>query len=96
MKEIVDRLKGSSYVGDTVTILSSPDAADMDALSALADAVAASVLGGGAAAEEEAPAAETAKWVCKICGYVYEGDALPEDYKCPLCGADASMFEKAE
>ena len=96
MKEIVDRLKGSSYVGDTVTILSSPDAADMDALSALADAVAASVLGGGAVAEEEAPAAETAKWVCKICGYVYEGDALPEDYKCPLCGADASMFEKQE
>ena len=96
MREIVDRLKGSRYVGDTVTILSSPNAADMDGLSRLADAVAASMLDGNATAEEEAPAAQTARWVCKICGYVYEGDALPEDYKCPLCGADASMFEKAE
>lgn len=37
------------------------------------------------------------RYVCRICGYVYEGDALPEDYKCPLCGAAASYFdEKAE
>ena len=32
-------------------------------------------------------------WVCKICGYVYEGDALPEDYICPLCKHPASDFE---
>ncbi|MBR2700107.1 MAG: rubredoxin, partial [Clostridia bacterium] len=25
-----------------------------------------------------------------------EGDALPEDFKCPVCGVDASMFEKQE
>ena len=31
---------------------------------------------------------------CKICGYVYEGDALPEDYKCPLCGAGAEYFRQ--
>ena len=24
-------------------------------------------------------------FVCKVCGYVYEGDTLPEDYVCPLC-----------
>ena len=35
-----------------------------------------------------------AKGVCKVCGYVYEGDALPEDYKCPLCGAGAEYFEE--
>ncbi len=34
------------------------------------------------------------RYVCRICGYVYEGDALPEDYKCPLCGADASYFDE--
>lgn len=33
-------------------------------------------------------------WVCKICGYVYEGDELPEDYICPLCKHGASDFEK--
>ena len=94
MKEIVDRLKGSAYVGETVTIRSSPDAGDADALSVLADAVAESVLGGGAVEEPEEAAAPTAKWVCKVCGFVYEGDALPADYKCPVCGVDASMFEK--
>ncbi|MBP5245371.1 MAG: flavin reductase [Clostridia bacterium] len=24
-------------------------------------------------------------WVCKVCGYIYEGDELPEDFICPLC-----------
>ena len=32
-------------------------------------------------------------WVCKICGYVYEGDPLPADYVCPLCKHPASDFE---
>lgn len=33
-------------------------------------------------------------WVCKVCGYVYEGDELPEDFVCPLCKHGASDFEK--
>ncbi|MXQ74015.1 flavin reductase [Clostridiaceae bacterium DONG20-135] len=33
-------------------------------------------------------------WRCTICGYIYDGDPLPEDYICPLCGAPASAFEK--
>ncbi len=33
-------------------------------------------------------------WVCKICGYVYEGEELPEDFVCPLCKHGASDFEK--
>ncbi len=32
-------------------------------------------------------------YVCKVCGYVLEGDALPEDYVCPLCKHGASDFE---
>lgn len=36
------------------------------------------------------------KWVCKVCGYVYEGDELPEDYVCPLCGVGPEEFEKVE
>ncbi len=40
------------------------------------------------------PATEGKKgWVCKICGYVYEGDPLPEDFVCPLCKHGASDFE---
>lgn len=31
---------------------------------------------------------------CKICGYIYEGDVLPDDYICPLCKHGAADFEK--
>ncbi|MBE6870719.1 MAG: MBL fold metallo-hydrolase [Ruminococcaceae bacterium] len=32
-------------------------------------------------------------YVCKICGYVHEGDELPDDFICPLCKHGASDFE---
>lgn len=35
-------------------------------------------------------------YVCKVCGYVYEGDELPEDYICPLCKHGAADFEAIE
>lgn len=34
------------------------------------------------------------KWICSVCGYVYEGENPPE--KCPQCGVPASKFNKAE
>ena len=33
-------------------------------------------------------------WGCSICGYVYYGDTLPEDYKCPVCGVAKDFFDK--
>lgn len=33
-------------------------------------------------------------FVCKICGYVYEGENLPEDFVCPLCKHGAADFEE--
>jgi flavorubredoxin/flavin reductase (DIM6/NTAB) family NADH-FMN oxidoreductase RutF len=40
------------------------------------------------------PTAEKKKgFVCKICGYVYEGDELPPDFVCPLCKHGAEDFE---
>ena len=33
-------------------------------------------------------------YVCKICGYVYEGEELPEDFICPLCKHGAADFEE--
>ena len=35
-----------------------------------------------------------AKFVCSVCGYVYEGDKAPE--KCPMCGVGADKFNKVE
>jgi len=31
---------------------------------------------------------------CKICGYIYEGEPLPDDFICPVCKYPASYFEK--
>ena len=33
-------------------------------------------------------------FVCKVCGYVYEGDTLPDDYICPLCKHGVTDFEE--
>lgn len=33
------------------------------------------------------------QWVCKICGYIYEGDELPPDFICPICKHGAEDFE---
>ena len=35
-------------------------------------------------------------FICTVCGYLYEGDTLPEDYICPLCKHDASYFVPAD
>ena len=35
-------------------------------------------------------------YVCKICGWVYEGDTLPDDIVCPLCKHGAADFEKIQ
>lgn len=35
-------------------------------------------------------------YVCKICGYVYEGDKLPDDFICPLCKHGAADFEPVQ
>ena len=42
------------------------------------------------------------KWECTLCGFIYDPaengniafENLPEDYVCPVCGADKSAFEK--
>ncbi len=32
-------------------------------------------------------------WICTICGYIYYGETIPEDFKCPVCGVDKSLFK---
>ena len=31
-------------------------------------------------------------WICTICGYIYEGEVLPDDFICPVCKHPASDF----
>ena len=37
---------------------------------------------------------KTNKWKCTICGYEYEADELPDDFKCPICGVGKEYFKK--
>lgn len=40
------------------------------------------------------PEKKSKGFVCTICGYVYEGEELPEDFVCPLCKHGVDAFEK--
>ena len=33
-------------------------------------------------------------WICSVCGYVYYGEELPEDYRCPICGVGSELFKR--
>lgn len=50
--------------------------------------------------KEELMKVTTAKgktaWICTLCGYVYYGETLPEDFKCPICGAGVDFFQKKD
>ncbi|MDR0670578.1 MAG: flavin reductase [Treponema sp.] len=41
-----------------------------------------------------AAAAKKKGWVCKVCGYIHEGEELPPDFICPLCKHGVDAFEK--
>ena len=95
MQSILDRLPGTSYTGKIVTILSSPSSEDYKALATMAEAIVASIQAGPIhQVEKETP--EVKRWVCKLCGYVYEGEEVPAEFKCPICGAGADKFELEE
>ncbi len=36
------------------------------------------------------------RWKCSVCGYIYEGDTLPLDFKCPICGQSREVFIKVD
>ena len=91
MQKILQPLKGWQQLEDTFTIRSALREDQTMQLERLAATLAADVQ--AAAPAEEKPEGQH-RYVCKVCGYVYEGDSLPEDYKCPLCGAGAEYFKQ--
>ena len=92
MQELLVPLKGWSELQTPLTVKSALRP-DQDAqMERLADAIAADVR--EEKTEQAASGEAKHRYVCKVCGYVYEGDTLPEDYKCPLCGAGAAYFQE--
>jgi len=48
----------------------------------------------GSGASDSGGASGTKRFVCKICGYVYDGNSLPDDFTCPLCKHGKDDFEE--
>ncbi|MBP5759147.1 MAG: hypothetical protein J6W45_07065, partial [Bacteroidales bacterium] len=38
--------------------------------------------------------AKVTRWVCQVCGYVYEGENIPDDFICPWCKHGVADFVK--
>lgn len=92
MQALLSPLQGWSEVEPVLTVKSALRPDQEAQMERLADAIAADVL--AEKAEEDASGEAKHRYVCKVCGYVYEGDELPADYKCPLCGAGAEYFRQ--
>lgn len=95
MAEILSNMKGIDILEAPLTLKSTLAAGQDEELRALAQLLADSVRGGNSEAKtESSPVKESPKgFVCKICGFVYESDTLPDDFICPICRRPASDFE---
>jgi len=95
MKGLLEKSKDLSYTENNVKILSALNEENIVQIKTLAEELVREVESTG---EEEpaVPAENTKKFVCKICGYVYEGEELPKDFICPLCKRGAEDFEEVK
>ena len=104
MNKAFENSKDLTIAENNVTILSAlndKSRAQIKALAAelaaqKADAEAEIAAGGEAADAAENAGGKKKGFVCTICGYIYEGDTLPEDFVCPLCGQGPEVFEPIE
>ena len=92
MDALLSPLKGWSAIEAPLTVKSALRPDQEAQIERLADTIAADVAKDPASDTDEN--GEKHRFVCKVCGYVYEGGTLPEDYKCPLCGAGAEYFRE--
>ncbi len=44
--------------------------------------------------EEKKENGKIRRFKCEVCGYIYEGEELPADFKCPICGVGADKFKE--
>ncbi len=91
MKEMLAKSKNLTLAQNDVKIMSSLNAESEKQLNALAD----ELCGGVAVTLPEQEAAGGKKYVCKICGYIHEGE-MPDDFTCPLCKKGKEFFEEVK
>ncbi|MBQ3390384.1 MAG: MBL fold metallo-hydrolase [Firmicutes bacterium] len=90
MKEKLEGCRNLTFANTTVRIHSALNDESRQQI----DDLAAELVKGPAEPEPEVKSSKG--FVCTICGYVYEGDVLPEGFTCPLCRQPADVFEPVE
>ena len=88
IKSLLEKSKNLTFAEPIVTLRSALSEESAAQLELLAKALC------GEMCEPECESGEKKKYVCKICGYVYEGETLPKDFICPICKRGAEDFEE--
>ena len=97
MGQLLCEMKGMEVLQAPVTLKSALAPGQDGELEELARVLAASVKGEEPAAPAQQPEADKPRgFVCRICGFIYEGDTLPDDFVCPICRRPASDFEPVQ
>lgn len=92
MTQILESMKDMKLLNAPFTLKSALAPGQEADLDSLAQALAASVRGEEPASSPAAQETKPRGFVCKICGFIYEGDVLPADFVCPICRRPASDF----
>jgi len=92
MKGMFEKSKNLAFAENTVKIMSALNDESTAQLMALAEELSTGK------AEEAVVEEEGGKrrFECSVCGYIYEGEELPEDFVCPICQLGAEVFEEIE
>ena len=93
MSQLLCEMKNTEVLEAPLTLKSALAPGQDQELEALAKALAASVHGDTPALVEDNEASKPKGFVCKVCGFIYEGDTLPDNFECPICHRPASDFE---
>jgi len=90
MRTMLEKSKGITFANTVVKIFSAPNGENEAQLAALAKELCSEE---SASTTDAANAPAGKRYVCKVCGYIHEGD-LPEGFVCPLCKRGTDAFEE--
>ena len=94
MKILQEKLADAGFDVIDANVRSNWNPAEED-YAAIPEMVNALVAGGEADDQQTTEAEEPEVWVCDICNWEYtESEPMPDDFKCPICGAPKSKFHK--
>ena len=90
MSNSIEKMKNCHTISTSLTIKSSLKESDYQILDNIIDELVC------VSNKNDKNNLQTHHWRCNICGYIYEGETIPNNYVCPLCGRPSSDFKKID